>query len=55
MSHVDVEQLLKGAGIKEKNFYGFEWIITRNIFWKIFSLIKRLSHPLSSFNTNFTT
>jgi KUP system potassium uptake protein len=50
MELVDVEQLLKGAGINEKSiFYGLEEITTRNIFWKIFSMIKRLAPPFVQF------
>lgn len=44
MEVVDVEALLKSAGINEKTiFYGLEEITTSNIFWKIFSVIKRLT------------
>jgi KUP system potassium uptake protein len=44
MEVVDVESLLKEAGINEKTiFYGLEEITTSNIFWKIFSVIKRLT------------
>jgi KUP system potassium uptake protein len=50
MELVDIEQLLKGAGINEKGiFYGLEEITTRNIFWKIFSMIKRLAPPFVQF------
>jgi KUP system potassium uptake protein len=50
MELVDIEQLLKGAGINEKSiFYGLEEITTRNIFWKIFSMIKRLAPPFVQF------
>ena len=39
---VELEKLLKNAGIKEKViFYGVEDISSRNPFWKIFSTIKR--------------
>lgn len=44
MEVVDVESLLKEAGINEKTiFYGLEEITTSNIFWQIFSVIKRLT------------
>ena len=50
MELVDIEQLLKGAGINEKSiFYGLEEITTRNVFWKIFSMIKRLAPPFVQF------
>lgn len=44
MEVVDVESLLKSAGVNEKTiFYGLEEITTSNIIWKIFSVIKRLT------------
>ncbi len=44
MEVVDVEDILKEAGIDEKTiFYGLEDISTRNIIWKIFSIFKRLT------------
>jgi len=44
MEVVDVESLLKEAGINEKTiFYGLEEITTSNIVWKMFSVIKRLT------------
>ncbi len=50
MEIVDIEKLLKGAGINEKSiFYGLEEISTRNIFWKIFSMMKRLAPPFVQF------
>ncbi len=50
MEVVDIEQLLKKAGINEKGiFYGLEEIATRNIIWKIFSMIKRLAPPFVQF------
>ncbi|HEX2964306.1 MAG TPA: KUP/HAK/KT family potassium transporter [Syntrophorhabdaceae bacterium] len=50
MEIVDVEKLLKGAGINEKSiFYGLEEITTRNFFWKIFSILKRLAPPFVQF------
>ena len=51
MEVVDVEQLLKNAGINEKGiFYGLEEITTRNFFWKIFSMMKRLAPPFVQFH-----
>lgn len=50
MEVVDIEQLLKNAGINEKGiFYGLEEIVTKNIVWKIFSIIKRLAPPFVQF------
>ena len=44
MEVVDVEEILKNAGINEKTiFYGIEEITTSNIVWKVFSLIKKLT------------
>ncbi len=44
MEVIDVEAVLKEAGLVEKTiFYGVEEIITSNIVWKIFSLIKKLT------------
>ena len=41
---VDVEIMLKKYNIDETViFYGFEEIVSNNIFWKIFALIKKLS------------
>ena len=44
MEVVDVEEILKEAGIDEKAiFYGLEDIVTRNFFWKMFSIIKKVT------------
>lgn len=44
MEVVDVAEILKNAGIKEKTiFYGVEEIITNNPVWKVFSMIKKLT------------
>jgi KUP system potassium uptake protein len=44
MEIIDVEEILRQAGIKEKAiFYGLEDIATRNIIWKIFYIFKRLT------------
>jgi KUP system potassium uptake protein len=46
----DVEEILKEAGIEEKTiFYGLEDIVTDNILWKIFSIIKRLNPSFVQF------
>ncbi len=51
MEMVDVGQLMKEAGIiNEKGiFYGLEEIFTRNVLWKIFSIMKRLAPPFIQF------
>ncbi|HAK87483.1 MAG: potassium transporter Kup [Nitrospirae bacterium GWC2_46_6] len=44
MEVIDVEEILREAGIREKSiFYGLEDIATRNIVWKTFSIFKRLT------------
>ena len=51
MEVISVERLMKNAGIDEKTiFYGLEDIATQNVFWKIFSLIKRLSPAFIQFH-----
>jgi KUP system potassium uptake protein len=46
MEIIDVESILKNAGIQEKTiFYGLEEIASDNIFWRAFSVIKRLTPP----------
>jgi len=51
MEVISVERLMKHAGIDEKTiFYGLEDIATRNIVWKIFSLIKRISPTFIQFH-----
>jgi KUP system potassium uptake protein len=51
MEFISVEGLMKNAGIDEKTiFYGLEDIATQNVFWKIFSLIKRLSPAFIQFH-----
>jgi KUP system potassium uptake protein len=51
MEVISVERLMKNAGINEKTiFYGLEDIVTRNIVWKIFSLIKRISPAFIQFH-----
>ncbi|MFZ5996888.1 MAG: KUP/HAK/KT family potassium transporter [Nitrospirota bacterium] len=56
MEVVEIEEILKEAGIDETViFYGLEDISTKNIIWKIFALIKKLTpsyvqfHKLPSF------
>ncbi|MCX5809277.1 MAG: KUP/HAK/KT family potassium transporter [Proteobacteria bacterium] len=51
MEVVDIEEILKKAGIVEKSiFYGLEEIATHNIIWKIFSVFKRLAPPFVQFH-----
>lgn len=50
MEVVDIEFILKNAGIEEKTiFYGLEEITTNNPFWRLFSMIKRLTRPFVQF------
>jgi KUP system potassium uptake protein len=50
MEIIDVEEILREAGIDEKAiFYGLEDVIAQNPFWKLFSLIKRLSPAFVQF------
>jgi KUP system potassium uptake protein len=50
MEVVDIESILKNAGIQEKTiFYGLEEITTENLFWKLFSIVKRLTPPFVQF------
>jgi KUP system potassium uptake protein len=51
MEVISVERLMKQSGIDEKTiFYGLEDIAARNIVWKIFSLIKRISPTFIQFH-----
>jgi KUP system potassium uptake protein len=44
MTVINVEEILREAGIDEKAiFYGLEDIVTKNLFWRAFSIIKRLT------------
>ncbi|MRR56497.1 MAG: potassium transporter Kup [Deltaproteobacteria bacterium] len=44
MEMIDIEKLLQKHGIREKViFYGIEDIVTNNPFWRIFSVIKKLT------------
>jgi KUP system potassium uptake protein len=46
----DIEEVLREAGIEENTiFYGLEDIVTDNIIWKIFSIIKRLNPSFVQF------
>ena len=50
MEVVDIEKILHNAGIDAKVvFYGREEIMTKNLVWKIFSFIKRLSPTFVKF------
>ncbi|MBA4374157.1 MAG: potassium transporter Kup [Thermodesulfovibrio sp.] len=50
MEVIDVEELLREAGIEERVvFYGLEDITTKNIIWKMFAVIKRLTPPFIKF------
>ena len=46
----DVEDILREAGISEKTiFYGVEDIVATNIFWQMFSVIKKLTPNIVQF------
>ncbi|MFZ3168757.1 MAG: KUP/HAK/KT family potassium transporter [Candidatus Methanoperedens sp.] len=50
MEVVDVEALLKENGIEEKTiFYGLEDIVSDNIVWRIYSLIKKITPAFVQF------
>jgi len=50
MEIIDVDEILREAGIDERVvFYGIEDVSTRNIFWKTFSIIKRLTPTFIQF------
>jgi KUP system potassium uptake protein len=50
MEVFDMDAMLREAGIDEKAiFYGVEDISTRNIFWKLFSMIKKLNPTFVQF------
>ncbi len=50
MEVVDIEEILREAGIQEKTiFYGIEDIVARSKIWKIFSIIKRVTPPFVQF------
>lgn len=51
MELVNIESILKRAGIEEKAiFYGLEEITTKNIFWRLFAMVKRLTPPFVQFH-----
>ncbi|MEW6067500.1 MAG: KUP/HAK/KT family potassium transporter [Nitrospirota bacterium] len=50
MEVINIEEILREAGIAEKTiYYGMEDIVTRNIFWELFSIIKKVTHPFVQF------
>ena len=50
MEILDVESILREAGIKEKTiFYGVEDILPSNLIWQIFSTIKRQTPNIVQF------
>jgi KUP system potassium uptake protein len=50
MEVVDLEEILRGAGIEEEViFYGIEDIASGNLLWRIFSLIKKLAPTFVQF------
>jgi KUP system potassium uptake protein len=50
MEVIDIDETLRGAGIEEKTiFYGIEDVVTENIFWKMFSIIKKIARPFVQF------
>jgi KUP system potassium uptake protein len=52
MEVIDIVSLLKSRGIDEKTiFYGIETIVSDRFFWKIYSIIKKLSPPFVQFYT----
>ena len=51
MEVIEIERLLTENGIREKViFYGIEEIATGNLFWKLFSVVKRLTPNFVQFN-----
>ncbi|MFA5254341.1 MAG: KUP/HAK/KT family potassium transporter [Methanoregula sp.] len=52
MEIVDIIPLLRAQGIEEKTiFYGIENIVSDRFFWKIYSIIKKVSPPFVQFYT----
>ena len=50
MEIIDIEKMLKGSGINEKIiFYGIEDIVTENIIWRIYSIIKKITPAFVQF------
>jgi KUP system potassium uptake protein len=52
MEVIDIVFLLQNHGIEEKTiFYGIETVVTDRFFWKIYSIIKKISPPFVQFYT----
>jgi KUP system potassium uptake protein len=52
MEIIDLIQLLRAQGIEEKTiFYGIENIVSDRFFWKIYSIIKKVTPPFVQFYT----
>ena len=50
MEVIDVEELMREAGIEERVvFYGIEDILTGNLVWKAFSLVKKITPTFIKF------
>ncbi len=50
MEIIKIEEVLREAGIEEKAiYYGVEDIITKNIFWELFSIMKKITHHFVQF------
>lgn len=50
MEIIDITELIRAQGIEEKTiFYGIENIISDQIFWKTYGLIKKISPPFVQF------
>jgi KUP system potassium uptake protein len=50
MEMIDVEEIMREEGIEERVvFYGLEDISAKNIIWKMFALIKRLTPTFIQF------
>ncbi len=50
MEVIDVEEIMREANIEERVvFYGIEDILTKNLIWKIFSLIKKITPTFIKF------
>ncbi len=50
MEVIDVEEIMREANIEERAvFYGIEDVITKNLIWKIFSLIKKITPTFIKF------
>ena len=50
MELIDVEEIMREANIEERVvFYGIEDILTKNLIWKVFSLIKKITPTFIKF------